>query len=181
MKRVFKNSFKRFCLQPLKDLLFFVIGSFILCLSDLVHEVSRFASKSASYPRTTFRGYQVSITGWGKSHSHHPFVALEPPFLRKKPAFHPPQGRAVRARKGFEKTGWDMGRVFGLLWPGLHSWTSGTFWLIAWKDQGKALVTWSRTAASCLTFFEWNILFHLPNILEYKKAWNATVKIALSL
>lgn len=49
----------------------------------------------------TFQSCQASIMRLVKPALSHLLVALEHTFLRKKPAFDPLPGMAVRARKGF--------------------------------------------------------------------------------
>ena len=73
--------------------------------------ISSFATKFSSCPRSAFRVHQESIMGLGKANSMHLLVALEHPFQGKRPALHTLLGMAVRATKGCRETGQAVGKA----------------------------------------------------------------------
>lgn len=124
----------------------------------LVYEISSFATKFSSCPRSTFRVCQQGIVGLGKAN---PLGDTGVPFPKENASTSHTVWHGSQSQEGLQGNGAGCGKsqLFPLVYCDLAS-TTDPFWdlLTAWEDQGNILSKLGRTAASCLTFnFEQNI------------------------
>lgn len=118
----------------------------------------------------------------GETNIQHLWVALEDPFLHRKPAFYQLLGPGSHSQEGlwgkqgrvWEKPTGPFPSVHGDGPPQLNSfWGFGTQ---LGKKQGEALAKSSRTAAFCLTFLNGTLNFFSRICMDIRRNRNATVK-----